>query len=349
MKRRLRVVVTGGAGMIGSHIAEHFSAQGARVVALDNLSRLRQLGYPLSRQHLAWGALRQYPNAKRLVGDIRRRSDLRSALSPGADLIVHAAGQVGVQESYRHPQSDCNINTLGTVRLLEAVRRLTPGATVIFCSTNKVYGGSVNALPIRIRATRYAWCNRRGIAEDWPVDRTPHTPYGVSKLAADLYVQEYAHSYGLRTAVFRMSCIYGERQLGMPDQGWVTWMALAILKGWPITVYGTGKQVRDLLHVQDLARLCKRYLHSACKSDVFNVGGGPKNSASVLEVLGRLAQLLGKTPRLRFAPERLHDQKIYLSNIRKAEKMLGWVPRIGVDQGLRRLTGWLKQRSDWFA
>lgn len=335
--------------MVGSHIAEHFAAQGHEIVTLDNRSRPRSLGYSLRRPYLAWDALRKYPGVKRIAGDIRRTEDLRRAFARGADLVVHAAGQVGVQESLRHPLRDGEINILGTERLLEATRRWCPGATVIFCSTNKVYGDSVNTLPTQEKSKRYVWRNHRiGIAEDWPVDRTGHTPYGVSKLAADLYVQEYGYSYGLRTAVFRMSCILGERQLGMTDQGWVAWMALATWMGWPITVYGTGKQVRDLLYVRDLARLCELYYRSGCSSEVFNVGGGPHQTASVLEILLRLEKLLRRPPKVRFAPGRLHDQRIYISDIRRAKRRLGWFPRVGIEESLRRVCRWITEHSHLF-
>lgn len=348
MRKKLRLVVTGGAGMVGSYIAERFAAGKHEVTAIDNLSRLRYLGYKTHRRYLAWDALRRYKGVTRVVGDIRRVNDLKRVFRRGADLVVHAAGQVGVQTSLKHPHLDFELNALGTLRLLEAVRRWAPNATVIFCSTNKVYGDSINAIPVRVGAVRYFWRGKRGISENWPIDQTGHTPYGVSKLTGDLYMQEYAHSYGLRTAVLRMSCIYGERQLGMPDQGWVAWLALAVLKGWPITVYGTGKQVRDLLYVQDLARLCEAYYRSSCGSEVFNVGGGPQQTASVLEVLRHLERLFGKHPTVRFAKERPHDQRVYISDIRRVQRLVKWSPRVNVQEGLRRLTRWLKQNASLF-
>lgn len=345
MKRPLRVLVTGGAGMIGSHVAEHFAKQGARVTALDNLSRLRYLSYKVLPKDLSWNILGKYPRVRRLVGDVRRPRDLREAFRGGADLVVHAAGQVGVQESMRHPVFDCQVNVLGTVRLLEALRRFAPDAALIFLSTNKVYGSSVNRIPVRSSRKRYLWAGLTGVSEDWPVDQSGHTPYGVSKLAADLYVQEYTLSYKMRTAVFRMSCIYGERQLGMSDQGWVAWMALAIQKGWPITIFGSGKQVRDLLYVGDLVRLCERFHSSHHPSGVFNVGGGPRQTASVLEILGRLEKLLKRPAKIRFSEERLFDQRVYISDIRRAQRLLEWFPKIGIDEGLKRLARWVRQNA----
>ncbi len=180
-----------------------------------------------------------------------------------------------------------------------------------------------------------------GIPEDFPVDHTGHSPYGCSKLAADLYVQDYAHTYGLKTGVFRMSCIYGERQFGVEDQGWVAWFVIATLTGRPITIYGDGRQVRDVLYVGDLVRAFDLFLSSGIKHEVFNMGGGPTNTLSLLELLGLLGSLTGKTPVVRFSEWRKADQKVYVSDISKAKRLLGWSPTVSPKEGVSRLVSWV--------
>ena len=231
----------------------------------------------------------------------------------------------------------------GTFNVLEAARRASTNPTVIYCSTNKVYGSNVNRIPVEIRGKRYVYADERfkhGIPEDFPVDLCEHTPYGCSKLAADLYVQDYAHVYGLRTAVFRMSCVYGERQMGAEDQGWVAWFVIAALTGRTITIYGDGMQVRDILYVGDLVEAYDMFFNSRLKHGVFNIGGGPENTLSLLELIDMLREMLRVDIKVRFSEWRPGDQRVYISDIRRARELLGWRPKVLPKEGVARLIDW---------
>jgi CDP-paratose 2-epimerase len=222
---------------------------------------------------------------------------------------------------------------------------------MIFTSTNKVYGENVNKIPVIERETRYEYADpkfREGIPETFPIDLTGHSPYGCSKLAADIYVQDYAHTYGLKTGVFRMSCIYGERQFGVEDQGWVSWLTIATLTGKPITIYGDGKHVRDVLYVEDLIDAFDKFLNSKLKHEVFNIGGGPKNTLSLLELLEMLKNMSGANPKVSFAEWRPADQKVYISNINKVRVLLNWEPKISPEDGVKRLVSWVSNNIELF-
>ena len=218
----MKILVTGGAGFIGSHACEYFAKRGAKVVAFDNLSRARLLGKKNAGTHYNWHYLSQFKNVKRLLGDIRRADQLKRAMR-GVDAVIHTAAQTAVTTSVVNPRADFEMNAVGTFQVLEAARRCKRPPAVIICSTNKVYGENVNKLPLRSRARRYTFGRafRFGISEDLGIDLCEHTPYGCSKLTADIYAQDYARLYGMKVGVFRMSCIYGTRQFGVEDQGWV--------------------------------------------------------------------------------------------------------------------------------
>ena len=246
--------------------------------------------------------------------------------------------QVAVTTSIANPRIDFEINMLGTFNILEVAR--LEDADLIFASTNKVYGENVNKIPVIEKETRYEYADpnfREGIPETFPIDLTGHSPYGCSKLAADIYVQDYAHTYGLKTGVFRMSCIYGERQFGVEDQGWVSWFAIATLTSKPITIYGDGKQVRDVLYVEDLVNVFDKFLNSNLKHEVFNIGGVPKNTLSLLELLEMLKRMSGMNPKISFAEWRPADQKVYISNINRAKILLNWEPKTTPEDGIKRL------------
>jgi CDP-paratose 2-epimerase len=343
----MKILVTGGAGFIGSKIALRLANNGHEVIILDNLSRFQILGKGYLKTLENNLDLLKRHNITFYRGDIRRYSDVLEA-SEGVEYIVHAAAQVAVTTSLRDPRLDFEINALGTLNVLEAARVRDAG--VLYTSTNKVYGENVNKIPLVEKETRYEYADpafREGIPEDFPVDLTGHTPYGASKLAADLYVQDYHHSYGLRTGVFRMSCIYGEGQFGVEDQGWVAWFAIATIMGKEITIYGDGKQVRDILHVEDLVDAVEKFIFSE-KVGVFNIGGGPGNTVSLLELIKILEEITGVKPKLSFANWRKADQKVYISNIKKAENILGWRPRIGVIEGVKKLVYWVSSNIDLF-
>jgi CDP-paratose 2-epimerase len=254
-----------------------------------------------------------------------------------------------VTTSIANPRIDFEINALGTFNVLEAAR--LEDASLIFTSTNKVYGENVNKIPVIDKETRHEYADpkfREGIPETFPIDLNGHSPYGCSKLAADIYVQDYAHTYGLKTGVFRMSCIYGERQFGVEDQGWVSWLTIATLAGKPITIYGDGKQVRDVLYVSDLIEAFDKFLNSKLRHEVFNIDGGPKNTLSLLEVLEMLKRMSGANPKVSFAEWRPADQKVYISNINRAKTSLSWEPKTSPEDGVKRLVNWISNNIELF-
>lgn len=343
----MKVVVTGGCGFVGSHVVERYASERQNtVVALDNLSRGKLLGkrrtFDFNRNFI-----RKFSNVRFVHGDVRQRSQLDSAMK-GAQLVVHAAGQTAVTTSVKDPVADFEVNALGTFNVLEAARRQRRPPTVIVCSTNKVYGERVNSIPLRRGRTRYEFSGRyrKGIPEDFGTDLCEHSPYGCSKLTGDIYAQDYARLYGLKVGVFRMSCIYGPRQFGVEEQGWLAWFAISALRRKPITIYGDGKQMRDVLYVTDLVDAYDAFHRSRLAHGVFNIGGGPSNTISLLELVALLGKLTGREVPLRFRSARPSDQKVYVSDIRRARDQLGFHPSVSPERGVRELTTWLRQHLD---
>jgi len=342
----MRVLVTGGAGFIGSHVAEYYARRGDEVVIYDNLSRARLLHCDDRNARHNWEYLGNFKNISRVCDDVCNSE----ALAPhcqNAEVIFHIAGQTAVTTSVRDPRPDFETNVMGTFNLLEAVQRSGERKTVIYCSTNKVYGDNVNDIELAEQSKRYSITGKyqQGIPETFSVDHCKHTPYGCSKLTADLYMQEWARLYGHRVGVFRMSCIYGTRQFGFEDQGWVAWFIIAALKGHPITIYGDGKQVRDVLEVTDLVQAYDRFVISDVPYGVFNTGGGVDNTLSLLELIEMIEQKIGKKIPLKFMDWRPSDQKAYVSDIRKAVSVLGWKPKVNPAAGVEKLSAWVKQNE----
>lgn len=345
----MRILITGGAGLVGSHAAEYFAKKKWKVVALDNLMRSQIFGYDKDSVQYNWRYLRQYKNIELIKGDVRNEKVLLRALAKGVDAVIHTAGQPGVLYSIKNPLDDFSINASGTLNVLECVRRISPMATVVYCSTNKVYGENIDKVALRELKTRYVYKDVAGINENMLTDLTAHTPYGVSKLAGDLYAQEYAHIYKMKTGVFRMSCIYGSRQFGFEDQGWVAWFIIAALKNKPITIYGDGKQVRDILYVEDLIKGYESFIVSDLPRGLFNIGGGPRNTISLLEFVEQIEKLLGKKPKIYFSRWRPSDQKVYVSDITKIKKNLRWEPEISAKEGISRLVDWVIKNERYFS
>ncbi len=344
----MKILVTGGAGFVGSHVAEYYAKKGEDVKVLDNLSRWEIFGGSLGDSLYNWDYLKKYQNVELIKGDIRKFEDVRKA-AEDSDVLIHAAAQVAVTTSMKDPKLDFEVNALGTFNALEAAR--FNDSAVIYCSTNKVYGENVNDIRVAEGEKKYRFADEKyenGIPEDFSVDRAWHTPYGCSKLTGDLYVQDYAHGYGLKTGVFRMSCLYGERQFGVEDQGWVAWFTIATVLGRPITIYGDGKQIRDVLYVGDLVKAFDAFLRSDLKHGVFNIGGGPNNTLSLLELLDLLERLASKKPKISFADWRPADQKVYISDISKAGEKLGWKPEISPEEGVRKLASWISNNTNLF-
>lgn len=347
----MKFLITGGAGLVGSHCAEYFASVNRKnkIVVLDNLIRSQLFGYNKNSVEYNWRYLAQFKNIERIKGDVRNAVDVRKSLGKGVDVVIHAAGQPGVPSSVRFPKEDFSINAFGTLNVLEETRKKSPRATFIYCSTNKVYGENVDRIPVKEGSSRYSYQGVKGVNEHMPVDLTGHTPYGVSKLVGDLYVQEYFHIYKMRTAVFRMSCTYGTRQFGFEDQGWVAWFVIATLFKHPITIYGDGKQVRDMLYVQDLVFAFERFIQSDLKHELFNIGGGEDNTISLLEFLEELKLLLGEKPKVKFSRWRPSDQKVYISDTSKLRKLLDWQPKTNIKDGIKKLVDWVKKNACYFS
>ena len=342
------VIITGVAGFIGSNLAEHLLKAGHEVVGIDNLSRkgsdanldrLEVLG-----RKCGTDAFRCYyfDVGQTFTSSVRT---FTSSVSPyeHADAVFHLAGQVAVTRSIIDPREDFESNALGTFNVLEAVRQNNMKAVVVYASTNKVYG--------EMRSSNIVGVGY-GVHEGYPLDF--HSPYGCSKGAGDQYMVDYARTYGLRTVTFRQSCIYGPHQFGIEDQGWVAWFTIAAMLGKPITIYGDGHQVRDVLWVEDLIEAYMRIALPMAPEpppmvppgSVYNIGGGSKNTLSLLSLIAMLEKRLGKNIPVKFEPPRQGDQKVYVSDIRKAERELGWRPKVGVEEGIERMVQWVEENLD---
>lgn len=329
-----KILITGGAGFIGTNLTTFLLKKGKKVRIFDNLSREG------TKENLKW--LKSLKgNLEVVIGDIRNEKKVKEAAKE-VDIIYHLAAQVAVTSSVTNPEEDFEINALGTLNLLEAMRRFSPESILIFASTNKVYGETKNIKVIKGK-TRYRYRNSKfAVAESQSLDF--YSPYGCSKGAADQYVRDYSRIYGLKTVVFRQSCIYGPHQFGNEDQGWVAHFAISGLKGKSITIYGNGKQVRDVLYVDDLIEAFQLAVKNikGTKGEIYNIGGGRENSVSLLELIGKLEKVIGKKIPYTFANWRPGDQKIYISDTGKAKRDFGWKPKIKVDEGLRGLVVWIK-------
>jgi CDP-paratose 2-epimerase len=339
----MHYLITGGAGFIGSNYAHRLLGRGERVTIYDNLSRLG------ATANLDWLRETYGENAFTLVyGDVRDAA-LLTATACDVDAIVHLASQVAVTSSVLHPREDFEINVTGTFNVLEAARLVGNHPAFLFASTNKVYGG-MESLVVEERDTRYAYRDYpHGIPETYPIDF--HSPYGCSKGAGDQYVRDYARIYNLPTVVFRQSCIYGPRQFGVEDQGWVAWFIIAAVLGRPITIYGDGKQVRDLLYIEDLLDAYDAAVANIDQvaGQIYNVGGGAANQLSVWrEFCPLLERLTGREILVSWRNWRPGDQRIFVADIRKAAEHLAWHPQVDVEEGITRLYQWVVENRALF-
>lgn len=332
----MKVLVTGGAGFIGVNAAHHFLKKGDEVIIFDNFSRKGSI------ENKKWIKEQQFKTLSIVEGDIRTDTKELTKLSADVDLILHLAGQVAVTTSVENPREDFEINALGTFNVLESVRLSGNNPVFIYSSTNKVYGG-LEDVKIEETNTRYEFKKmKNGVSEQQMVDF--HSPYGCSKGAADQYVRDYSRIYGLKTIVFRQSCIYGPRQFGIEDQGWVAWFIIALTLGKKIHIYGNGKQVRDILYVADLVNayeLAFKNIHKT-KGQIYNIGGGQSNTISVWdEFKPILEDLFQKKITATYAKQRPGDQPIYISDITKARNEFGWKPTTDVKEGIKMLYEWV--------
>lgn len=351
MANPFHIFITGGAGFIGCNLAATHLARGSAVTIYDNLSR------PRTQHNVDWlrTVAQTHPNStfNVLEGDVRDFNLLQTAVNMAQpDLIVHLAAQVAVTTSVTNPREDFEINALGTFNVLEAARtaNMPHGAkqpTVFYASTNKVYGGMHDVITIE-EGARYRYRDLPdGVSELQPLDF--HSPYGCSKGTGDQYVRDYARIYGMRTVVFRQGSIYGTHQFGVEDQGWVAYFAIAAALNKPLTIYGNGKQVRDLLHVRDLIAAYdaawKRI--DSVSGQEFNVGGGTHNNISIWAEFGpMLEKLAGHRIDVTYGDWRPGDQPIYVSDTSKAEELLGWKPHISIEQGVTELWNWVAENKE---
>lgn len=335
-------LITGGAGFIGSNLAERLlSDPGMHVRVYDNFSR------PGVTHNVRW--LHSLAGSRQLefvTGDVRDAAAVRAAAAD-ADEIYHFAAQVAVTTSVADPTNDFQVNAQGTLNVLEGARLSGRNPFVLFTSTNKVYG-SLRRLPVEIDGSHYRPVAQgfRGVTESEPLDF--HSPYGCSKGSADQYVHDYARIYDLPTVVFRMSCIAGPRQFGNEDQGWVAHFLYSVLSGTPITVYGNGCQVRDVLHVHDLidAMMAARNAVDRTRGNAFNVGGGLSRAISVLDLLQEIERRVGKTPWCRFREVRPGDQSLYISDTSRLQNLTGWAPARSLAATIEDIhTFWLHNRE----
>lgn len=338
-KKQRHVLITGGSGFIGSNLADRLLHEGERVVLYDNLSRagVVQNYEGLRAEHGSMVSL--------LEADLRDVKALASAVE-NASSVFHFAAQVAVTTSLEAPLHDFAVNAQGTLNLLEALRARHDPPPLLFTSTNKVYGALAN-VGLQLTGERYEPVDpvirSRGVSEQQCLSF--YSPYGCSKGTADQYVLDYANTFGMPAAVFRMSCIYGPRQFGTEDQGWVAHFLLRALEGQPITLYGDGKQARDILFVEDLVDaflLARRHIKTL-RGNAFNIGGGPRNVTSLMELLDLIAELEGVPTQIEWGDWRPGDQRYYVSDTTKFRAATGWQPRVGVEEGVRRLREWLRE------
>jgi CDP-paratose 2-epimerase len=332
-------LVTGGAGFVGSNLVHALLADGARVRVLDDLSRAGV------ERNLAWLAEEAGDGLEVIVGDVADAATVQKAVR-GVGSVFHLAAQVAVTTSIDDPWHDFDTNVIGTLNVLEAVRSSSTPVPIVFTSTNKVYG-ELEAVDLVEGVLRYEPAANRevgylGVDESTPLDF--RSPYGCSKGAADQYVLDYARTFGLPAVVFRMSCIYGPHQFGTEDQGWVAHFVIRALERRTITIYGDGKQVRDVLYVDDLVEAFRLAASHADRlaGRAFNIGGGPEQATSLLELIEVISELEGRRPKLAFAPWRLGDQRHYVSDTRRFARAVGWKPTVGMADGVRRLHAWLR-------
>jgi len=336
--------ITGGAGFIGSNFVARLLQRGEKVTIYDNLSRA---GAP---RNLKWLQQTYGPNAFNLVvGDVRD-AGLLAVSAREADVIVHLAAQVAVTTSVVKPREDFEINALGTFNALEAARLNQRKPVFLYSSTNKVYGG-MDDVEVVERDTRWEYKDLPfGAPETQPLDF--HSPYGCSKGTGDQYVRDYYRIYGINSVVLRQSCIYGPRQFGVEDQGWVAWFVIAAVTGKPLSIYGDGKQVRDLLHVYDLLDAYDLAIGNIdrVRGQVFNLGGGAQNTISIWTEFGpMLEKLVGHPLPIARGDWRPGDQKVFVADIRKAEQILGWKPKFSVEAGVRQLFDWVSANRAEFS
>ena len=335
------ILIIGGAGFTGINAAEYFLKKGYNVIIYDNFSRHGSL------RNIEWLKNKNLGHVQIISGDIRLSNKSLDKAVAKSDFVLHLAAQVAVTLSVANPREDFGINAIGTFNVFETIRKSTNKPILIYSSTNKVYG-EMKHLKITETEKRYQYSDIKGISEKMQLDF--HSPYGCSKGCADQYVIDYSRIYDLRTVVLRQSCIYGYHQFGMEDQGWVAWFTIAAHKKIPLTIYGDGKQVRDVLFITDLIRLYDLVFENIniTSGKAYNVGGGPDNVLSLLEIVSLLKKFQGNSIDPSYSDWRPGDQKVYISDISKIKNDLGWEPETSVEEGVAKLSNWVSDNLDLF-
>jgi len=336
-------LVTGGAGFIGTNYSSRLLEGGKKVTIYDNLSRAG------ASNNIKWlRSIHGNESFDLVKGDLRDVPLLTSTVKD-VDIIIHLAGQVAVTTSVEFPREDFEINAVGTFNLLESVLQSNRNPIVLYASTNKVYG-EMDSLGVFESSNHYEYTElHHGVPETYPLDF--HSPYGCSKGSGDQYMRDFARIYGLPTVVFRQSTIYGPHQFGIEDQGWMAWLIIAAVTGKPITIYGDGKQVRDMLYVGDLLNAYDAAIRNIdiAAGQIYNIGGGPENVISIWKEFGPMLEgMLGRSITVEWDEWRPGDQRIYISDIRKAKNDLGWQPVIGITEGAQRLFNWIVEHRNLF-
>jgi len=337
-------LITGGAGFVGSNLADYFLKKGHEVIVFDNFMRNGV------DKNVKWLEETHKKGLSVVKDDVRDFNALENVCED-VDVIFHTAAQVAVTTSVNNPREDFEINALGTFNVLEAARNSNTNPIIIYTSTNKVYGNNVNKIPLVEKETRYEFTDsnfKKGISEDFPADANEHTPYGCSKYTGDIYMRDFHDIFGLRTVTFRMSCIYGLHQYGNEDQGWVAHFVISSVLKKPLVLYGNGKQVRDVLFIDDLVKAFELAIENInkTKGKAYNIGGGSENTISLLELLDMLKKF-GLKPEYSFDDWRTADQKVYISDIRKAGEF-GWKPQISPKEGVTKLFQWVNGNKNLF-
>jgi CDP-paratose 2-epimerase len=341
-RRQHTTLITGGAGFIGTNLADELLSEGKAVIIYDNLSRSGV------EKNLRWLKTKYKKNLRIEIADIRNEDSLREAVK-AADVVYHFAAQVAVTSSCMNPILDFEVNARGTLNLLEAIRQSEKQPPLVFTSTNKVYGG-LEDIKVTLKGSRYVPVNpivaNNGVAENRAIDF--HSPYGCSKGAADSYILDYARTFNLKAVIFRMSCIYGPHQFGTEDQGWVAHFLISSLEGKPVTIYGDGKQVRDILYVKDLVNalvIAVKHM-DRLKGQAYNIGGGTKNTISLLELVNIIEDLQHEPLDIEYGAWRVGDQKYYVSDINKFRNEGSWIPEVSAYQGIKDLYLWLLESGN---
>lgn len=338
MKNKKTILITGGCGFIGSNACEHFLKKNYKVIAFDDLSRAG------AKENSKWLQILK-GDFIFIKGDVRNYNLLLEIFSKyKPDYVLHLAAQVAMTTSVENPRYDFEVNALGTFNVLEATRKITPTSPFLYTSTNKVYGETKD-IPVIEKKKRYEYKDTKGISENQILDF--HGPYGVSKGTGDQYTVDYARIFNLNTIVFRQSAIYGPHQFGIEDQGWLAWFCNALIFNHPVVIYGDGKQVRDVLYIEDVLGAYEKAFEniSKTKGQVYNIGGGANFSLSIWELFEILENYTGKKFNYSFSSWRPGDQKVYISDISKAKRDFNWEPKTSSEEGVKKLYDWIFQNK----